>query len=142
MTDGHMQASVKWAGDGMFVGFSPGGHALAIETRATRGSAASPVELMLLALGGCTGVDVVNILEKKRMRVAAYEARLSGERTAEPPKRFTKIHVHHVVRGVGLAAAAVQQAIELSEQKYCSVAATMRPVVEITSSFEISDAEA
>ncbi len=139
MSDGHMQASVRWAGDGMFLGFSPGGHAVPIESRSARGSAATPVELLLLSLGGCTGVDVVNILEKKRMKVAAYEARLSGERNAEAPKKFTRIHVHHVIEGVGLTAHAVEQAIELSEKKYCSVAASMQPAVEITSSYEIID---
>jgi putative redox protein len=139
VADGHMQASVRWAGDGMFIGFSPGGHAVPIETRRERGSAASPVELLLLSLGGCTGVDVVNILEKKRIKVTAYEARLSAERSPESPKKFTKIHVHHVVRGTGLTAHAVEQAIELSEKKYCSVAASLQPTVEITSSYELVD---
>jgi putative redox protein len=139
VADGHMQAAVRWAGDGMFIGFSPGGHAVPIETKSARGSAATPVELLLLSLGGCTGVDVVNILEKKRLKVTSYEARLSGERSPEFPKKFTKIHVHHVVRGTGLTAHAVEQAIELSEKKYCSVSASMQPTVEITSSYEIID---
>lgn len=131
------RATVKWAGDGMLVGISPGGHAMAIDTNSERASAVTPVELILLSLGGCTGVDVVSILEKKRMKVTGYEAVVTGEREAEHPRKYKKIHVHHVVKGVGVTAEAVARSIELSETKYCSVAATLRPGVELTSSYEI-----
>ncbi len=137
MAGGSMQATVKWAGDGLLVGISPGGHAMAMDTNPERKSAVSPVEMVLLALGGCTGVDVVSILEKKRMKVTGYEAVVSAEREPEHPRKFRKLHVHHIVRGVGITPEAVARSIELSETKYCSVSASLRPGAEITSSFEI-----
>ncbi len=131
------KTTVQWAGDGLFIGVSPGGHAQAIESSHARNRAATPVELLMMALGGCTGVDVVAILEKKRMKVTAYQAVVSGERSADNPKKFLTMHVHHVVRGDGVTPEAVARSIELSETKYCSVAASLEPGVKITSSFEI-----
>ena len=131
------QATIHYAGDELFVGISPSGHALTIETNTTRSSAPSPMELLLLALGGCTGVDVISILRKKRERVTGYHIEVRGERRAEHPRAYTRLEVKHIVRGHNLSAKAVAQAIELSEQKYCSVAATLRPAAEIVSSYEI-----
>ena len=130
-------AIIKYAGDDLFVGISPSGHALTIETDTARSSAASPMELLLLALGGCTGVDVISILRKKRQRVTGYHIAVRGERRAEHPRAYTRLEVRHVLRGHDLSEKAVAQAIELSEQKYCSVAATLRPAAEIVSSYEI-----
>jgi putative redox protein len=95
------------------------------------------VELLLVALGSCTGVDVISILNKKRMSVSAYRIEVSGERREEHPRSYKLMNVHHIVTGRNISARAVEQAIELSETKYCSVAATLRPTVEIHSSFEI-----
>jgi putative redox protein len=131
------QATIHYAGDELFVGISPSGHALTIETNTTRSSAPSPMELLLLALGGCTGVDVISILRKKRERVTGYHIEVRGERRTEHPRAYTRLEVKHVVRGHDLSAKAVAQAIALSEQKYCSVAATLRPAAEIVSSYEI-----
>jgi putative redox protein len=131
------QAIIQYASDDLFVGISPSGHALAIETNSTRGSAPTPMELLLLALGGCTGVDVVSILRKKRQQLTSYRVEVRGERRAEHPRAYTRLEVKHVVRGHNLSEKAVAQAIELSEQKYCSVAATLRPAAEIVSSYEI-----
>lgn len=125
----------------LFVGVTPSKHALAIETDHLRASAPTPMELLLLALGSCTGVDVVSILEKKRQDVTAYRVEIRGERRDEHPRSYKKMEVHHVVSGRQLSENAVAQAIELSEQKYCSVAATLRPAVEIVSSFEIIEAQ-
>ena len=135
------QAVIQYAGDELFVGISPSGHALAIETNSARASAPTPMELLLVALGGCTGVDVVSILRKKRQRVTAYRVEVRGERRAEHPRAYTRLEVRHIVRGHNLSERAVAQAIALSEQKYCSVAATLRPAAEIVSSYEI-EAEA
>lgn len=135
----NLKAHVRYTGDGMFIGVSPGGHAQAIETNSARGNAVSPVEMLLLALGGCTGIDVVGILEKKRIKVTDYRVEVSGDRREEHPRKFEKISVHHVLRGVGLTDKAVAQAIELSDTKYCSVAASLRPGAEIVSSYEIID---
>ena len=136
------QAVVHYAGDDLFVGISPSGHALAIETDSQRGSAATPMELLLLALGSCTGVDVVSILRKKRERLTSYRVEVRGERRAEHPRAYTRLEVRHILRGRGLSEKAVAQAIQLSEEKYCSVAATLRPAAQIVSSYEIIEDEA
>jgi putative redox protein len=95
------------------------------------------MELLLLALGGCTGVDVISILKKKRQHVTDYRIEVSGERRDEYPRKFTRLYVKHIVCGHGVTEQAVAQAIELSETKYCSVAATLRGGVEIVTSYEI-----
>lgn len=132
-----MKASVQYAGDDLFIAFSPGGHAQVIETNSARGSAASPLELLLMALGGCTGVDVVSILKKKRERLASYRVEVRGERREEYPRSFRRIEVRHILRGYGLSEKAVADAVALSDQKYCSVAATIRPTAEIVTTIEI-----
>ena len=131
------KAVVRFAGDGLFVGISPGGHAQVIETDSARASAVTPMEMLLLALGGCTAVDVISILHKKRERVTGYHVEVSGERREEHPRKYTRLVVRHVVRGHNVSEKAVRQAVELSEEKYCSVAATLRPAAEIVSSYEI-----
>jgi putative redox protein len=137
MSEDNPKAVIHYAGDDLFVGISPGGHAQVIETKHERASAATPMELLLLALGGCTAVDVVSILRKKRERVTDYRVEVRGERRAEHPRAYTRMEVRHIVRGHELSEKAVAQAIELSETKYCSVAATLRHGVEIVTSYEI-----
>jgi putative redox protein len=131
------KAIIQYAGDELFVGISPGGHAQVIETNHERASAATPVELLLIALGGCTAVDVISILKKKRERVTDYRVEVRGTRRAEHPRAYTRFEVRHIVRGHGLSEKSVARAVELSETKYCSVAATLRPAAEIVTSFEI-----
>lgn len=133
------QAVVHYAGDDFFVGVTPSGHAQVLETNSGRASAATPMELLLIALGGCTAVDVVSILKKKRATVTGYRVEVRGERREEHPRKFTRMEVRHVLRGRGLSEKAVAQAVELSETKYCSVAASLRPGVEIVSSYVIEE---
>ena len=121
----------------LFVGQTPSGHAITLDTNRERNSAASPMELLLLALGSCTGVDVVSILQKKREEVTAYRVEVRGERRDEHPRSYKRMEVHHIVTGRNISERSVALAIELSEQKYCSVAATLRPTAEIVSTFEI-----
>jgi putative redox protein len=137
MSANEMKAIVEFVSDDLFVGTSPSGHAIVLDTDKERSSAASPVELLLLALGSCTASDVASIMAKKRQRVTRYVIEVSGERRDEYPRKFTSMKVHHILTGRGLSANAVAQAIELSDTKYCSVAASLRPSVEIQSSFEI-----
>ena len=137
MDDQHTTATIHFAGNDFFVGVTPSGHAQALETDSHRGTAATPMELLLIALGGCTGVDVVSILQKKRQEVTDYRIEVRGERRDEFPKSFTRLFVKHIVRGRGLAEQAVARAIELSDTKYCSVAATLRGSAEIVTSYEI-----
>jgi putative redox protein len=131
------KAVVHSAGDGLFIGITPSGHAQVIETDKDRASAATPVELLLVALGSCTAVDVITILRKKRERVTDYRVEVRGARREEHPRAYTRMEVRHVVRGHNVSEKAVASAIELSETKYCSVAATLRPGVEIATSYEI-----
>ena len=134
------KAVVRFAGDELFIGTTPSGHSVTFDTNSERSVAPSPVEILLVALGSCTAVDVVGILAKKRQVVTNYAVEVSGERRDEYPRSYKSMKVHHVLTGVGLSEKAVAQAIELSETKYCSVAATLRPTVEIQSSFEIIEA--
>lgn len=97
----------------------------------------SPIETLLAALGGCGGMDVIGILRKKRQRVTGYEIVLTGDRCADYPRRFTRIEVVHRLHGVDLSPAAIEEALRLSDTKYCSVYATLAPAVEIISRFEI-----
>lgn len=132
-----LKATVQFVSDDLFVGTSPSGHAMVLDTDKARSSAPSPVELLMLALGSCTATDVASILVKKRQRVTRYVIEVSGERRDEFPRKFTWMKVHHILTGRGLSPTAVAHAIELSDTKYCSVAASLRPGVEIQSSFEI-----
>ena len=131
------QATVYFAENDFFIGVTPSGHAVTLDTSNERSAGPSPVELLLVALGGCTGVDVIGILKKKRQRVTDYRVEVTGERREEHPRSFKLLRVRHLVKGHNISAQAVAQAIELSDKKYCSVAATLRPTAEILSSFEI-----
>ena len=137
MAEQDRKATIHFAGDDLFVGVSPSGHAQAIETDSHRNAAASPMELLLLALGGCTGVDVISILKKKRQQVTGYRIEVHGDRREEFPRAYTRLYVKHIVTGHGVSEAAVAGAIELSDQKYYSVAATVRGTAEIVTSYEI-----
>jgi len=85
-----------------------------------------PTELLLVGLAGCTAMDVISILSKKRQNVTGFEVKAHGERAAQDPKRFTSFFVEYVVKGKGIDPAAAERAVELSEDKYCSVMATLR----------------
>lgn len=134
------KAIVRFVADDLFVGITPAGRALVLDTNSQRSSAPSPVELLLVALGSCTATDVASILKKKRQQVTSYTVEVSGERRDEYPRSYTSMHVHHIITGTGISEKAVAQAVELSETKYCSVAATLRPQVEIHTTFEIIEA--
>lgn len=137
MPDGSYKSEIRYAGDEFFIGTSPSGHAQAIDTKGDRKSAPTPVEMLLISVGACTAADVISILHKKRQDVTDYRVEVTGERREEHPRSFTKINVHHIVYGRSVSAEAVARSIELSDTKYCSVAACLRPAVEITTSFEI-----
>ena len=141
MNSSNGKATITFAGHDFFVGTTPSGHAQVIETDSSRSSAATPMELLLVALGSCTGVDVISILKKKRQQVSDYRIEVSGVRRDEHPRSYMRLEVRHIVRGHQLSAEAVASAIELSETKYCSVAATLRGSAEIVSSYEIIEDE-
>ena len=141
MSDQVKPAIVHFSGDDLFIGITPSGHGVTIDTDRNRNAAPSPVELLLIALGSCTGVDVISILRKKREQVAEYRIEIRGERREEHPRAYTRMEVRHIVKGKNISEKGLAQAIELSDQKYCSVAATLRPTVEIISSYEIIEVE-
>lgn len=130
-------ATIQYAGDDFFIGTTPSGHAQAIDTKGDRKSAPTPLEMLLVSVAACTAADVVSILEKKRQKISDYKVEIKGERREEYPQAFVKFHVHHIVYGTDVSEQAVAQAIELSDTKYCSVAATVRPTAEIVTSYEI-----
>lgn len=134
------KATILYSGDDFFVAVPPSGHALALDMNGERSSAPSPFELLLVALGGCTGADVVDILRKKRETVTSYRIEVQGERREEHPRSLRRVHVRHILYGKGLTEKAVAHAIQLSDEKYCGVAATMRPTAEIVTTYEIHEA--
>jgi putative redox protein len=129
-------ATVRWIGGKQFVGIDSTQHSVVLSTP-DEGVGMKPSELMLVALAACTAVDVVEILAKKRQPLTSLEISASAEQDSDPPWTFRKIQLHYKLSGVGLTEKAVAQAIELSEEKYCSVAATLRGVAEISYDFEV-----
>src|SRR5271168_1312619 len=129
-------ATTQWIGEEKFVSTSPSGHAIFIDSDRTSNKAAGPMDFLLMALGACTATDVVSILKKKRQKLESLEVICSGERAAEPPKVWIKLEVLYRLRGT-LDEAAVKRAIELSEQKYCSVSATLQKTATLTWRYEI-----
>lgn len=138
-----MDAKVTWKQGMSFTGIADSGFAVPIGTSAEHGGAGdgvAPMEMLLIGLGGCTGMDVVSILEKKKQTVTNFEVLIHGERVQIHPKVFNKITVEYVVTGKGLEAEAVHRAVELSETKYCSVMATLRKTAEITLKITLKEA--
>jgi len=132
-------ATVKWIEGKQFIGVDSTHHSVVLSTP-DEGIGIKPSELLLLAVASCTAVDVVEILTKKRMELTYLEISSSGEQDQDPPWTFRKIHLHYKIGGKGLTEKAVEQAIQLSEEKYCSVAATIRATAQITTDFEILEA--
>ena len=130
-------ATVKWVGGEEYLATMPSGQAVVIDADREHNSAPGPMDILLGALGACSSVDVVSILAKKRNKLASLEVVISGERAKDPPSVWTKIDLVYKLSGE-LDEKAVRDAIELSQNKYCSVAATLRKTAEITYRFEIS----
>ncbi len=118
-----------------FVGESGSGHAVVMDD-AHGNTGAKPIELVLLALGGCTAFDVIGILRKMRQRVTGYDVELHAEQQTEPPTAFTRVTIRHKLRGC-VQPEALKKAIHLSETKYCSVSAMIGKTAKIETTFEI-----
>jgi putative redox protein len=129
-------AIVRWIGGKQFVGTDSTNHSVVISTP-DEGIGMKPSELLLVALASCTAVDVVEILAKKRMPLGSLEISVSSEQDPDPPWTFRKIHIKYRLRGKTLTEKDVAKAIKLSEEKYCSVAATLRATVQISTEFQI-----
>ena len=128
--------TVHWLDEKHFVGIDSGNHSVVLSGQAD-GIGVKPSEMLLIALASCSSVDVVEILEKKRIKLTRLEVVTTGERDPEPPWPYRQIHVKYRLAGHGLTPKAVEQAISLSQDKYCSVAATVRGVARITTEYEI-----
>ena len=98
-----------------------------------------PMEMLLVGLGGCTGMDVISILRKMHQHVSGYQIRLSGERATDHPKIFTSISVEHVVRGRDVSADAVKRSVELSATRYCSAAAMLNRAARVEETYRVID---
>jgi len=129
-------ATVKWIEGKQFIGIDSTRHSVVLSTP-DEGIGIKPSDLLLIAVASCSAVDVVEILEKKRMPLTYFEISVNGEQDQDPPWTFRKIHVYYKVGGKNLTEKAVAQAIQLSEEKYCSVTATVRATAQITTDFEI-----
>ena len=129
-----MKAKIKWLDGRAFVGESGSGHAVVMDGAPGAGGrniGVRPMEMLLLGLGGCTAFDVVMILEKGREKVTGFEVDLEAERAAEEPKVFTHVKMIYRLKGKSLKASAVERAIKLSEEKYCSATAMFRHTAKI-----------
>lgn len=133
-------ARVKWVEKLQLVGDTPSGHSIAMDGPRRVGgddSAVRPGELTLVALGGCTGIDVITILEKMRVKFDSFEVVVNAEPAPEHPKVWTKIHVKYIFKGKNMDEAKVKKAITLSEERYCSVSAMLRKTAEMIWDYEI-----
>lgn len=131
-----MQARVKWVEGLTFLGESASGHQVLMDGNAGD-KAPGPMEMVLMATGSCSAIDVVSILQKGRYSVTDCEVKLTAERREEPPRMFTHINLHFIVTGLGLKDSAVARAVDLSAEKYCSVALMLGKAVNITHSYEV-----
>jgi putative redox protein len=132
-----MSARLEWAGGKIFRGTSGSGRMIVIDGDRAKGP--SPMETLLIAMGGCTSVDVVFILDRMRERISGCVAEIQAVRADEDPKVFTKIHVHFIVTGLRLSESKVARAVELSATKYCSASIMLGKTAEITHDFEIRE---
>jgi putative redox protein len=133
-----MKVNVEWKGNLHFTSRTPSGHTFSIDAAPEVGGenkGPRPTELLLAGVGACSGIDIVEILRKMRLEVKSFDMEVSGERAEEHPRRFTHVHVHYRLTG-NLPVDKVRRAVELSRDKYCSVAQSLN--AKITTSFEIN----
>jgi putative redox protein len=134
------KATVRQVQGMSFAGKADSNHWVMMDGSIAEGGSAaatSPKELVLVGLGGCTGMDVASILKKKRVKVEEFTVSIQAEESDDFPRIFTKIHIEYVLRGKGILPKDVERAIELSQTKYCSVTAMLRKSAEITHTYRI-----
>jgi putative redox protein len=138
-----MKARVKWVEQASFLGETESNHAVLMDGPPTAGGrnlGPRPMEMLLIGTGGCTAFDVVSILKKSRQAISDCYVELTAERAETEPKVFTKIHMHFVVKGKDIKPEAVEKAIKLSAEKYCSASIMLGHTAAITHDFEIQEA--
>lgn len=131
-----MKAEVKWVSEELFIGTSESGHTIVLDANAGA-LAPSPLENVLISLGGCSSVDVVSILEKARQNITDCKVLIEAKRVDTVPRLFSDIHLHFVIEGRDISAKHVERAVSLSADKYCSVALMLNKSVNISHDFEI-----
>lgn len=139
--------AVKWTGQDsqLFIGRDTFGHVVMAgswpqeDANWQEWKALKPSDLLLVSLASCSGHDVVMILERQRQKMTNLYIQVDGQQAEKPPNQFTDIHLHYTVTGENLDPSKVERAIKLSEEKYCSVAATIRGVATLTHSFEVEN---
>lgn len=138
-----LTADIRWAGRMTFIGKAGSNHLVPMDTTADfegDSSATKPLELVLIALGGCTGMDVVPLLKKMRQDVTGVTLNITAERSEEHPRVFTSIAIEYVVTGRGIEEEKVKRAVELSQEKYCSVSAMLKKSCPISYRWRIVEA--
>lgn len=139
-----MKAQIKWVDDMLFVAESGSGHAIVIDGPPELGGhnlGARPMELLLLGLGGCTAIDVIQILKKARQAVSDCVVAIEAERAATEPKVFTHIRVHFLVTGHQLSEHHVQRAVSLSAEKYCSASIMLGKTAEMIHTWSVRESQ-
>ena len=131
-----MQANVKWVEGNTYIGRSNSNHNVVFDA-GSDGAAPSPMEMVLMSVGGCSSVDVVSILKKTKQEFSSVDVQLTAERAETAPRGFTKINLHFVVTGNNVSEKHLERAVSLSAEKYCSVALMLDKTVEITHSHEV-----
>jgi len=135
-----MKSTVKFIDNMRFIATADSGHAVVMDAPPSVGgnnTGAKPSELLLMGFGGCSGMDVVSILRKKKQDVTGLEMNVNGETSETHPKMFTDIHIEYVVTGKNISEDAVKRAIELSLERYCTVGTTIGKAAKITHSYKI-----
>jgi len=135
-----MKANVKWVSGLSLMGKGGSNHWIPMDANEELGgfnAASRPMELFLIGLGGCTGMDVLSILKKKRIPLTDFEIQVEAEQAEDYPKIFTKIKIHFIVHGKNINKIDVERAIELSETKYCSASAMLRKTAQMETSYQI-----
>ncbi|GGA54008.1 peroxiredoxin [Kroppenstedtia guangzhouensis] len=133
-----MKTDLQWKGKMQFEARTPSGHGVTLDASPETGGedqGPRPMELLLTAVGACSGIDIVSILDKMRLQVKSFDMEVSGVRAEEHPRRFTQVHIHYRLEG-DLPEEKVRRAVDLSRDKYCSVSQSLR--ADVTTSFEIN----
>jgi len=135
-----VNANITYTGGMQFVASADSGHAVVMDADADSGgnnTGSRPMELLLMGIGGCSGMDIISILRKKKQLVTGLEAQVSGTMADEYPHKYTEITIEYIVTGKALSEEAVKRAVQLSMDKYCSVKATLEGSARVTFSYRI-----
>ncbi|MFQ6084195.1 MAG: OsmC family protein [Candidatus Aminicenantia bacterium] len=134
-----MKAKLKLVGGMQFVGTSNSNHSVVLDSdfEGEIPAGNKPMELVLISLGGCTGMDVISIMRKKRQEVTCFAIEVTGKRVDDHPRVFKEINIKYIFKGNNLSPQAIERAIQLSQEKYCSVSAMLKSTAQITTTYEI-----